>query len=114
VITSISTLTLYLAYGIPIYLNWRNRRRGEPHAATPHTAPWNLGDWGPLVNAVAMAWIAVVTVIFSLPPNELVLWTMLGVAVGLAVAWRVVAHRRFRGPTPLDEGAVRRLARDPD
>jgi amino acid transporter len=114
VITSISTITLYLAYGIPIYLNWRNRRRGEPHAATPHTAPWNLGDWGPLVNAVAMAWIAVVTVIFSLPPNELVLWTMLGVAVGLAVAWRAVAHRRFRGPTPVDEGAVRRLARDPD
>src|SRR3989441_1403187 len=31
VVTSISTITLYLAYVIPIYLNWRNRhrRRGE-------------------------------------------------------------------------------------
>src|SRR5882724_9630239 len=26
-VTSISTITLYLAYVIPIYLNWRNRRR---------------------------------------------------------------------------------------
>src|SRR5438093_4254360 len=28
VVSSISTVTLYLAYVIPVYLNWRNRRRG--------------------------------------------------------------------------------------
>jgi len=38
VVTSISTITLYLAYMFPIYLNWRNRRRGQGEYATPATA----------------------------------------------------------------------------
>jgi hypothetical protein len=36
--------------------------------------------------------------VFMLPPNELVLWTMLAVALLLAAYWRVGAGRRFRGP----------------
>ena len=34
VVTSISTITLYLAYMFPIYLNWRNRRRGQGEFTT--------------------------------------------------------------------------------
>jgi amino acid transporter len=83
VITSISTICLYLAYGIPIWLNARNRR------VTPELAPWNLGRWSPLINWIAIVWIAVITVIFMLPPNQLVFWTMLGVAAFLAVYWRL-------------------------
>ncbi|HKO54496.1 MAG TPA: amino acid permease [Thermoanaerobaculia bacterium] len=83
VITSISTICLYLAYGIPIWLNARNRR------VTPDMAPWNLGRWSPLVNWIAIVWIVIITVIFMLPPNQLVLWTMLGVAAFLAVYWRL-------------------------
>jgi hypothetical protein len=52
---------------------------------TPDLAPWNLGRWSPLVNAIALAWIAIITIVFLLPPNELVLWTMVGVAMVLAV-----------------------------
>jgi len=37
-------------------------------------------------------------VVFALPPNELVLWTMLAVAVALAAYWRLSARRRFVGP----------------
>jgi amino acid transporter len=98
VVTSISTITLYLAYGIPIFLNWRARRRGDAHAATGKTAPWNLGRWGSAVNAVALAWIALIVVVFSLPPNELVLWTMLLVGALLLAGWRLRARHRFRGP----------------
>lgn len=83
VITSISTICLYLAYGIPIWLNARNRQ------VTPANAPWNLGRWSPLINWIAIVWIVVITVIFMLPPNELVLWTMLGVAAFLAVYWKL-------------------------
>jgi len=36
--------------------------------------------------------------VFALPPNELVLWTMLAVAVALAAYWRLSARRRFVGP----------------
>src|SRR5207245_9867630 len=43
VVTSISTITLYLAYVIPIWLNWRNRARRHGEYAKPPTAPWHLG-----------------------------------------------------------------------
>src|SRR2546426_9288180 len=84
VVTSISTVTLYLAYVIPIFLNWLNRRRGRGEYATRATAPWSLGRLGPAVNAVAIAWVVVITVVFVLPPNELVLWTMLVLVLPLA------------------------------
>src|SRR6185369_16214585 len=77
VVTSISTICLYLAYGIPILLKLR-------HGLTP-TPPWNLGRWSSMVNVIAIAWIAVITIVFMLPPNELVLWTMVGVGVLMAI-----------------------------
>jgi amino acid transporter len=99
VVTSISTITLYLAYVIPIYLNWRNRRRKVGEHATPASAPWNLGRRSPAVNLVAIAWVAFITVVFALPPNELVLWTMLVFAAVLGVYWRLAARYRFAGPS---------------
>jgi amino acid transporter len=98
VVTSISTITLYLAYGIPIWLNFRNRRRGRGEFVTPEQALWSLGRWSPLINGVAIAWIAVLSVVFVLPPNELVLWTMVLVAAALAAYWSLAAGRHFRGP----------------
>src|SRR5439155_11590472 len=98
VVTSISTITLYLAYVIPIYLNWRNRRRGRGEHTTPVTAPWTLGRWAPVVNAIAIAWVVFIAIVFALPPNELVLWTMLLLAVVLGAYWMVSARRRFVGP----------------
>ena len=99
VVTSISTITLYLAYVVPIYLNWRNRRRGHGEFTGPGT-PWSLGRWSAPVNLVAIAWVAVITIVFALPPNELVLWTMVLLAVLLAASWRFSARRRFVGPSP--------------
>src|SRR6185312_9811915 len=109
VVTSISVITLYLAYMFPIYLNWRNKRRGTGEYATPQTAPWSLGGWGPTVNVISIVWVLFLTVIFSLPPNELVLWTMLALTVGLMLYWQVSAKRSFVGPTRGDEQALRKL-----
>jgi len=109
VVTSISVITLYLAYMFPIYLNWRNKRRGTGEYATPQTAPWSLGSWGPVVNVISIVWVLFLTVIFSLPPNELVLWTMLALTVGLMLYWQVSAKRSFVGPTRGDEQALRKL-----
>jgi amino acid transporter len=95
VITSISTIVLYLAYVIPIILNFRNRRRKEGEWVTPETAPWNLGKWSPLINIIAIIWTALITIIFSIPPNELVLWTMLLLAAVLAIYWFVFARHHF-------------------
>jgi amino acid transporter len=98
VVTSISTIALYLAYGLPILLNLRNRLRGKGVFATPENAPWNLGRFAPLANGVAVLWVAFIAVVFCLPPNELVLWTMLLFGVLLGIYWLASARRRFRGP----------------
>jgi amino acid transporter len=87
VVTSISTITLYLAYVIPIFLNLRNR---VPRELTP----WSLGRFGPAINVVAIVWVAFITIVFMLPPNELVFWTMLGLAVALPVLWRATRRNR--------------------
>lgn len=98
VVTSISTICLYLAYGIPVYLNLRNRRRRKGEWMTPEIARWSLGRWSAVINTIAILWVIVITVVFVLPPNELVLWTMLAVGVLLVGYWWVAAGRRFRGP----------------
>jgi amino acid transporter len=95
VVTSISTICLYLAYGIPIYLNLRNRRRREGEYMTREVAAWSLGRFSPVVNGVAIAWIAFITIVFMLPPNELVLWTMVAVAAGMTALWMMSARKRF-------------------
>jgi amino acid transporter len=109
VVTSISVITLYLAYMFPVYLNWRNRRRGKGEFTTQETAPWSLGKWGPLINVVCIVWCVFLAVIFSLPPNELVLWTMVALCVGLFLYWQLDAKRRFQGPTKADEAALRAM-----
>ena len=100
VITSISTITLYLAYVIPVYLNWRNRRRRNGEWVTPETAPWNMGRWAAPVNLVAMGWVAFITVVFVLPPNELVLWSVVALGAFLGTYWLATARHHFRGPRP--------------
>lgn len=98
VVTSISTICLYLAYGIPIYLNARNRRRRNGEWLTRELAPWTLGGASRWINRLALVWIAIIAVIFVLPPNELVLWTLLAFAMALAAYWRFSARARFAGP----------------
>lgn len=89
VVTSISTIALYLAYVIPIFLNFRNR-------LDRRLTPWSLGRFGPAINAIAIAWCAFIAVVFMLPPNELVLWTMVGVSAALAAYWLAWSRRTFR------------------
>ncbi|HEY3227576.1 MAG TPA: amino acid permease, partial [Roseiflexaceae bacterium] len=111
VVTSISTITLYLAYMFPIYLNWRNKRRRQGEYATPETAPWSLGRWGSVINVIAIVWVLFLTVIFSLPPNELVLWTMLILTIALSSTGRATPSATSTaqlGPTRKSCGGWRR------
>jgi len=101
VVTSISTIALYLAYVIPIYLNARNRRRRSGEWMNKEVAPWSLGSWSPLVNAIAIAWAIFIAIVFMLPPNELVLWTMVGLAIALTIYWFASVKHRFK-TTALD------------
>jgi amino acid transporter len=91
VVTSISTIALYLAYVIPIALNLRNR-------VPRHLALWSLGRFGPAINAIAILWCVFIAVVFVLPPNELVLWTMVALALVMAVYWFGWRRKGFAGP----------------
>ena len=103
VIVSMSTTALYLAYAIPVYLNWRNKRRGQGEFTTKETAPWSLGKWGPAINVICFSWVIVITLLFSIPPNELAGWTMIAFGVLLVIYWQVSEKRRFTGPRKATE-----------
>ncbi len=105
VVTSISTIALYLAYGVPIYLNVRNRRTGRGEHVSAANAIWNLGRHARWINIVALVWIAVLALVFSLPPNELVLWTTLATGAVLGILWLAGAGRKFHGPGGTSDSA---------
>ena len=98
VVTSMSTTALYLAYVIPILLNYRNKRRQSGEFTTLATAPWSLGRYGLAINLVSIVWVVFITLLFSIPPNELAGLTMLGLGILLFLYWQLSQKRRFRGP----------------
>ncbi len=103
VVVAISTTALYLAYAIPIWLNLRNKWRNEGEFTTPRLAPWSLGRWGVPLNAIAVAWVVIITLLFSIPPNELAGWSMMALCVFMALYWVLDARHRFTGPKAATE-----------
>ena len=109
VVTSISTITLYIAYNIPVFLNVRNKLSKKGTYTTPENAPWNLKGWGPALNVIAVVYTILISILFVLPPNELVLWTMVLFGAILVVYWFAYAKNHFKGPKAADEAELRRI-----
>ena len=59
-VTSIAVIGLYIAYTIPIYLRWR---AGSKFV----TGTWTLGSKYKWINPIAIVWVALCVIIFSLP-----------------------------------------------
>ena len=95
VVTSLSTVALYLAYTIPIALAWRARQTGSDW---PRQAVWSLGRFGAPLNVMAIVFAAFICVVLIMPPNELAGETLAGLLVGLGVSYFVVVRKRFKGP----------------
>lgn len=112
VIVAVSTTALYLAYGIPIYLNLRNKLGKKGEYTTPKTAPWSLRGFGPIVNVIALLWIVFITILFSIPPNELAGWSIIILSIFMFIYWQLDAKKRFKGPTPADEAELRKIEHD--
>jgi len=91
---ALSTLALYTSYALPIGLGLWARSSGRWRAR----GPWDLGRWSPWVNTTALGWVAVITVLFVLPPNQVAGYMFLGCVGVLAVYWFAYMRRRFRGP----------------
>jgi amino acid transporter len=94
VVTSMSTVGLYVAYIIPVLLGWRARKAN----ACTQRGPWHLGSYSNLVNLVAVAWTVFICVILVMPPNQLAGKTMLGLVLLLSIWYWVSERHRFRGP----------------
>lgn len=109
VVVAISTTALYLAYAIPIWLNLRNKLRRRGEYTTPALAPWSLGRWGVPLNAIALAWVAFITVLFSIPPNELAGWSLIALCLFMALYWTLDARHRFSGPHKSTAAELRRI-----
>ncbi|MDP1922049.1 MAG: amino acid permease [Myxococcales bacterium] len=91
--TAVSTVALYASYGLPIVAALWARRRGWPRKG-----PWTLGRAGPVLNVIAIVWIALMVVAMSLPPTGIAGVTMLGMSAVLLLAWFGGVRRVFKGP----------------
>ncbi len=78
-VTSISVIGLYIAYTIPVYLRWR---AGDSFVH----GPWTLGNKYKWLNVIAVVWVALCVVIFSLP------FTPAGVYFKTGFSWNSVNY----------------------
>jgi amino acid transporter len=91
---ALSTIALYASYAVPIAVGLRARWNGRWRTR----GPWDLGRFSTVVNVVALVWVAVVSVLFVLPPNALAGYTFAGSMAVLALYWYGYMRTRFRGP----------------
>lgn len=99
---ALSTIALYASYALPIAVGLRARRTGRWKTR----GPWDLGRFSAPVNAIALAWVAIITVLFVLPPNLLAGYTFAGSVGALALLWFFSMRARFRGPPVLDVAGI--------
>ena len=107
-VTSIATIGLYLAYGLPILLRLfaRNFQPG----------PWHLGSWSRPIGALAVVWIVLISILFMLPTANPVNAgnfnyapvAVLGTLLIVGIWWLVSARHWFKGP--IIQGSAEELA----
>src|SRR5438105_11628164 len=87
--TALSTIALYMSYGLPIAAGLFSRKtlRG----------PWHLGRYSGLINSISVFWVLVIAIFFVLPPNELAGYTFAGCLMALGLYWLFYMRARFKG-----------------
>jgi amino acid transporter len=105
-VTSITTIGLYIAYILPVFLRWRMGGRFEPGV-------WNLGRHYRWINLIAIVWVVLCVIIFCLPTSpDAVPWNhgfswsdfnyapLVTIVLALAVwvGWEAGAKNTFKGP----------------
>ena len=99
IVTAISTIFLYAAYGICIYLGattteWQSER------------VWSLGRWSKPIAYVALFWIVVLMILFSFPTSGNISWPFMVVTLlFLVVYFFAYARRAFQGPRSMGDSA---------
>jgi amino acid transporter len=92
IVTAISTIFLYAAYGICIYLGATTREWLDHRV-------WSLGILSKPIAYLAVLWIIVLMILFSFPTSgNISISFMLAVVVLLAIYYFASARRTFQGP----------------
>jgi len=91
VVTSISTIGLYISYVIPVVLRLR--------AGKIERGPWHLGGYGKAINVVAVLWVIFLSVILSLADILRTGLSILAVTIALGLWYGLRERRRFKGPS---------------
>ncbi len=92
VVTAISTIFLYAAYGIVIYLGATTQEWLKERV-------WSLGRWSKPVAWLAIFWVIVLLFLFSWPTSGNISWPFMVVTVVLLLVYYFAwARTRFRGP----------------
>jgi amino acid transporter len=107
IITAISTIFLYAAYGVVIYLgatttDWLKER------------VWSLGRFSRPVAWLAILWIVILMVLFSFPTSGNISWPFMAATVLLLVVYYFGwARSRFQGPKVMGaEGELTEIERE--
>ncbi|KAG1810354.1 amino acid transporter [Suillus plorans] len=103
----VAVMCLGASYAMPIAISLMDARRDM------HDAPFNLGSFGTVINAVAVLWIMFVTVLFSMPAViPVTMWSMnyASVVFGgfgvISATWYMINGQfYYRGP-PIQEDST--------
>jgi amino acid transporter len=94
IVTAISTIALYWAYGVPIFLGIFGKQEWRDHAV------WKLGRFSRPIAGLACLWIALISVLFLWPTsgNAYTLMAFVVFLGALLVYYFAWARSRFKGP----------------
>jgi amino acid transporter len=91
VVTSISTIGLYLSYIIPVYLHLRLHEQ-------PERGPWHLGSFSRPLNLIAVLWVIFLCIVLSIPDNQRTGKSIAAVTLVLGLWYWMSERHRFKGP----------------
>jgi amino acid transporter len=92
IVTAISTIFLYAAYGLVIFLG-ATTQEWVGHRV------WSLGRWSKPIAWLALIWIVVLMALFSFPTSGNISWPFMVITVLLLLVYYFGwARSRFKGP----------------
>lgn len=91
VVTSISTIGLYISYIIPVFLHVRAKQKLT-------RGPWHLGNYSFAINVIAILWVIFLSIILSLPDNMRAGKSIIAVLALLGLWYGLRERQRFKGP----------------
>jgi amino acid transporter len=99
IVTAVSTIFLYAAYGICIYLGVTTKEWLEERV-------WSLGRWSKPIAWVAIFWVVVLMVLFSFPTSGNISWPFMVITIAFLVLYYFGwARRTFKGPRSMGDAA---------